>query len=88
MYESAKAKLREVKEFAEKHQTLVACSVTGVTAVLVTRKIDTEIMRKFAYSTGWEAGILTQSVDLLQRFIESKGLKEEFFTEFLPSLSQ
>lgn len=88
MLESAKAQLRRTREFAEKHQTAIACAATAVVAVLVTRELDARIARDFAYNAGSYAGVLEVRTLLLQEFIDSKGLKNEFLTEFIPNLNK
>jgi len=76
--------------FVKRHQTLVACTATGVVSVLVTRELDAQIAKKFAYRIGYENGHLqtTQALQLgvLYKFIDSKeGMKEEVM-EFIANL--
>lgn len=86
MLTSVKTKLRRTAEFVQKHQTTAACAVTAVTAVYVTRTIDVRIARDFAYTAGRENGVLEAENIILREFIDSKGLKFELLTEFIPSL--
>lgn len=82
-----KPEIDEIKEFVEEHQTIVACAATAVIAVILTRKVDIRIAKKFAYEVGREAGAMHVQNALLRKFVFEKGLKEEFLHEFIPSLT-
>lgn len=88
MIESTKTTLRRTREFVVRHRTPIACAATAVTAVVITRHIDVRMNRDFAYGAGALTGIMIHHNGLLQQFIESEGLKDKFFQEFLPSINQ
>lgn len=72
-----RSKFNDVKQFVDNHPTFVACSVTAVVAVVVTRKIDTRIYREFIYEAGRENGVLALQNGVLFGFINENNLDDQ-----------
>lgn len=85
MFDSVKTRAQRAKEFAEQHQTAVACALTAAVAVVVTRKIDIRVASNLLYNAGRENGVLALQNVVLMKFIDSKGLQDEFL-QFIPDL--
>jgi hypothetical protein len=73
-----KPEIEKVKKFIKEHQTTTACAATAVVAVVVTRKVDTKIAKKFAYEMGKKAGVLEAHLERHWEFLEAKDLDLEF----------
>lgn len=81
MNDRIKAQIEKAKQFAKKHPTLVACTVTGLASWAVSRDITTRAVLKdtagLMYVAGYDVGTLEQQRNILLDFINEKGLGDE-----------
>lgn len=84
MLTSVKTRLRKSKEYLAKHQLPLACTVSAAAASAITWRVAGDVMNREFQARG--QALLLREV-LLRDFVATKGLKEEFLTEFIPSLA-
>lgn len=88
MYKTIKSDVELVVKKAKEHKTITACVLSAAAGAAVTRRIDVKAAKKFAYGVGHEVGVLSLQNAVLRDFVDSKGLKDEFLFEFIPSVGK